>query len=85
MLGGMNDGFVTFVERAGDDAGAHLASLRDRLRLRGVQARLLCSRDQDALRLLVVDGELAAGEAALDGCRTWRFRACAGPGTGGPR
>lgn len=83
MLGGMSDDFVTFVERAGNDAEGYLASLRERLRDRGVRARLLCSRDQDALRLLVVHGELETDEATLDGCRTWRFRTCAGPEDGG--
>lgn len=75
MLVGMDSGEVTFVERGGSGAREALRELRDRLVSAGTSARLLVSRDDDSLYLLVVEGGPAV-EPSLErtGGRTWRFR-----------
>lgn len=70
----MDSRAVTFVERGGPGARGALSSLRDRLLASGRPARLLASRDQEALYLLVVEGEPEPDSPELEGARTWRFR-----------
>ncbi|MDZ7800374.1 MAG: hypothetical protein U5K81_06230 [Trueperaceae bacterium] len=64
---------VTFIECNGPGAHAHLAALRRRLRERGVPARLLRSREEASLHLLLIEGDIAADEDTLRDCRRWRF------------
>lgn len=65
--------FVTFVERSGVDAEAQLTGLARRLRAAATPVRLLRSRDEAELYLLVIEGapDLAPDDAA--GARVWRF------------
>jgi hypothetical protein len=72
--------FVTFVELAGPNAGATLARLRARLAAAGARSRLLTSRDEADLHLLVVDGDPPLGEDETRGARVWRFREAQGTG-----
>lgn len=65
--------FVTFVERSGTDADARLAALAARLRGSGAAVRLLRSREQADLALLVVDGDPALTADDVAGARVWRF------------
>lgn len=64
---------VTFIECNRSDAHAQLAALRRRLRERGVPARLLRSREEASLHLLLVEGDIAAHDDTLRDCRLWRF------------
>jgi hypothetical protein len=71
----MDDGsLVTFVELGGPDAGATLARLRTRLAAAGASSRLLVSRDQADLHLLVVDGDPPLDGEDACAARVWRFR-----------
>ncbi|NBC94890.1 MAG: hypothetical protein GVY27_00895 [Deinococcus-Thermus bacterium] len=71
----MDDGaFVTFVELGGPDAAATLDRLRARLASAGAPSRLLVSRDEADLHLLVVDGDPPLEGDETRGARVWRFR-----------
>lgn len=73
-LGGMPaPRFVTFVERAGADADRRLAGLADRLRADGAVVRVLRSREQHDLALLVVEGDPPLAPDDLADARVWRF------------
>ncbi len=65
--------FVTFIERSGTDADARLAALAARLRGSGVAVRLLRSREQADLALLVVEGDPPLATNDVAGARVWRF------------
>lgn len=71
----MDDGsFVTFVEIGGPDAEATLERLRARLAAAGTSSRLLVSRDDADLHLLVVDGDPPLERDETRGAKIWRFR-----------
>ena len=65
--------FVTFVERSGTDADARLATLAARLRGEGATVRLLRSREQTGLALIVVEGDPALTPDDVADARVWRF------------
>jgi hypothetical protein len=69
--------FVTFVERSGPDADARLATLSARLRSEGTAVRLLRSRQQADLALLVVEGDPPLATDDVAGARVWRFEEAA--------
>jgi hypothetical protein len=71
---------VTFVERGGPDAGVALARLQERLAATGTASRLLASRDEADLHLLVIHGDPALSRDEADGARVWRFRDVAAEG-----
>jgi hypothetical protein len=62
---------IHFLERAGADAYAVLARLRDDLQRSGASVRLLRSLERDDLWLLIAEG--AALPDVPEGTRTWRF------------
>ena len=62
-----------FFELAGHDARARLTALADRLHGAAIRTRLLESRDQDGLYLLVAEAERWPAAALPEGCRTWTF------------
>ena len=66
--------FVTFVELGGPDAGVALERLRARLAAAGTASRLLVSRDEAGLHLLVVDGDPPLAGDETRRARVWRFR-----------
>ncbi len=62
-----------FYELAGDAAQARLGDLAVRLQRGGARTRLLASRDQEGLYLLVADADRLPEPAAPQGCRVWTF------------
>jgi hypothetical protein len=76
---------VTFVERAGPDAGAALERLRARLAAAGTASRLLASRDEADLHLLVIEGDPPLADEEVAGARVWRFGAAGAGREAGPR
>lgn len=73
MLVGMTPSPLTFVERGGGGARPALEALRSRLRADGLAVRLLRSRDDADLHLLLVEGDPALDPADVEGARVWRF------------
>lgn len=67
-----------FYELAGEAAQARLDELAGRLRRAGARTRVLESRDQDGLYLLVAEAERVPDLTPPDGCRVWNF-ASVGP------
>lgn len=65
--------FVTFVERSGTDAAVQLTGLARRLRTSATPVRLLRSRDEAELYLLVVDGAPDLSPDDVADARVWRF------------
>jgi hypothetical protein len=75
----MDDGsLVTFVELRGPSAAATLGRLRARLASAGTTSRLLVSRDEADLHLLVVDGDPPLERDVAHAARVWRFREAQG-------
>ncbi len=62
-----------FYELAGVAAQARLDDLAARLHRDGVRTRLLASRDQEGLYLLVADADRLPELDAPQGCRVWTF------------
>lgn len=83
MLFSMDEGSVTFVERGGADARQALRVLQERLDALGCRSRLLASRDERDLHLLMIEGDPLLSEAERDRARTWRFRDAASDGADG--
>jgi hypothetical protein len=67
-----------FYELAGEAAQARLGELAGRLRHAGARTRVLESRDQEGLYLLVAEAERFPELTPPDGCRVWTF-ASVGP------
>lgn len=84
MLVGMDFGAVTFVERGGAGARDALRALQERLEATGLASRLLASRDDDSLHLLLIEGDPSLSGPEAEGARTWRFRDVPGPAASRP-